>query len=183
MKIMDSMSFSTVREIQAHDNKIQCLSCNLHQTFLLSESEDPTSKMWDLETYTVKTCGSDRPLNACALSHQGTCVIGWRPGGMSVTTTAGRQGRFETWGFITSPTRRSSRASRATSGRSTRWPSSPARGEVPLLRRGWSAQASDCTTSTRTSSSWSTTRRRSTSAVIGTFPAHEDEVLRAASAP
>ena len=69
MKIMDSMSFSTVREIQAHDNKIQCLSYNLHQTFLLSASTDHTCKMWDLETWDcVKTYRSDRPLNACVFS-------------------------------------------------------------------------------------------------------------------
>ena len=75
MKIMDSMSFSTVKEIQAHDNKIQCLSYNLHQTFLLSASTDHTCKMWDLETWDcVKTYRSDRPLTffSCVLSHQRT---------------------------------------------------------------------------------------------------------------
>merc|ERR1712205_6369 len=64
LKLMDSMSFSVVKEIQAHDNKIQCLSYNLQQTFLLSASTDHTCKMWDLETWDcVKTFKSDRPLN------------------------------------------------------------------------------------------------------------------------
>ncbi len=98
MKIMDSMSFSVVKEIAAHDNKIQCLSYNLQQTFLLSASTDHTCKMWDLETWDcVKTFKSDRPLNACVFSPTKEHVLlGGGQDAMSVTTTAGRQGRFET---------------------------------------------------------------------------------------
>ena len=53
---MDSLSFSELSVIEAHDNKIQSLSFNFHQTFLLSASADQTAKMWDLETWEcVKT--------------------------------------------------------------------------------------------------------------------------------
>merc|ERR1712216_58357 len=92
MKIMDAMSFSVVKEIAAHDNKIQCLSYNLQQTFLLSASTDHTCKMWDLETWEcVKTFKSDRPLNACVFSPTKEHVLlGGGQDAMSVTTTAGR---------------------------------------------------------------------------------------------
>merc|ERR1719171_670403 len=84
--------FSVVKEIAAHDNKIQCLSYNLHQTFLLSASTDHTCKMWDVETWDcVKTFKSDRPLNACVFSPTKEHVLlGGGQDAMSVTTTAGR---------------------------------------------------------------------------------------------
>jgi translation initiation factor 3 subunit I len=98
LKIMDSMSFSIVHEIAAHGNKIQCLSFNAHQTFLLSASTDMTCKMWDLETWDcVKTYKSDRPLNACVFSPTKEHVlVGGGQDAMSVTTTSGKQGKFDT---------------------------------------------------------------------------------------
>mmetsp|Transcript_13202 Transcript_13202/g.40661 ORF Transcript_13202/g.40661 Transcript_13202/m.40661 type:complete len:346 (+) Transcript_13202:162-1199(+) len=101
MKIMDSLSFSELSVIEAHDNKIQSLSFNFHQTFVLSASADQTAKMWDLETWEcVKTYKSDRPLNAAVFSpNKEHILVGGGQDAMSVTTTSGRQGKFDTQFF------------------------------------------------------------------------------------
>lgn len=101
MKIMDSLSFSELSVIEAHDNKIQSLSFNFHQTFVLSASADQTAKMWDLETWEcVKTYRSDRPLNAAVFSpNKEHILVGGGQDAMSVTTTSGRQGKFDTQFF------------------------------------------------------------------------------------
>jgi len=103
IRIMDALSFEERKCVEAHDSKIQCLTYNLHSTFLLSCSVDQTCKMWDLETWEcVKQFRSDRPLNACAFSpNKEHVLVGGGQDAMSVTTTSGRAGKFETQFFYT----------------------------------------------------------------------------------
>ena len=101
IKIHDSLSFEEIKCVPAHDSKIQCVAFNSHQTMLLTASADQTCKMWDLHDWTeLKMFRSDRPLNACVFSPTKEHVlVGGGQDAMSVTTTSGRQGKFETQFF------------------------------------------------------------------------------------
>ena len=101
LKVMDSMTFNELLAIPAHDSKITSLTWNAQQTMLLTTSTDHTAKIWDVETWQcVKLLRSDRPLNAGVLSPtKEHALLGGGQDAMSVTTTSGRQGRFETQFF------------------------------------------------------------------------------------
>ncbi|KAJ1461947.1 WD40-repeat-containing domain protein [Pelagophyceae sp. CCMP2097] len=103
MRVMDALTFEELRVVEAHDSKITSISWNPSQTLMLTTSADQTAKLWDVaEWKMLKKYLSDRPLNAGAISPlKEHVIVGGGQDAMSVTTTAGRAGRFETQFFHT----------------------------------------------------------------------------------
>jgi translation initiation factor 3 subunit I len=85
-------------EIQAHDKKINRLRLNRQQTLFLTSSADFTSKLFDaVDGKHLKTYKTDRPVNDAVISEtKEHILLGGGQGAMSVTTTSGKVGKFET---------------------------------------------------------------------------------------
>jgi len=85
-------------EFFAHEKKINRVSFNLEKTLFITSSSDFTSKLFEvLDFKHLKTYKTDRPVNAAVISEtKEHILLGGGQEAMSVTTTAGKVGKFET---------------------------------------------------------------------------------------
>jgi len=85
-------------EIMAHEKKINRLRFNRDKTLFITSSADFTSKLYDaVDMKHLKTYTTDRPVNDAVISeHKDHILLGGGQEAMSVTTTAGKVGKFET---------------------------------------------------------------------------------------
>jgi translation initiation factor 3 subunit I len=98
IRLYDPVNGHIVDEIQAHDKKINRLRFNRDKTLFITSSADFTSKLFDpVDLKHLKTYKTDRPVNDAVISeHKDHILLGGGQEAMSVTTTAGRVGKFET---------------------------------------------------------------------------------------
>jgi len=80
-----------------HSKNVKCIDFNTDKTLLLTASEDCTAKLFAVDTLEpLKTYETERPVNGASLSPlKDHIILGGGQDAMSVTTTAGRQGKFE----------------------------------------------------------------------------------------
>jgi translation initiation factor 3 subunit I len=98
LRLYDPDTGELKEEIQAHDKKINRMRFNRDRTLLITSSADFTSKLFDAvdwkHLYSYKT---DRPVNDAVISPtKDHILLGGGQEAMSVTTTAGKVGKFET---------------------------------------------------------------------------------------
>ena len=87
-----------VQQIRLHDKKINRVQFNKDKTLFITSSADFTSKLYDAVYMShLKTYKTDRPVNDAVISeHKDHILLGGGQEAMSVTTTAGKVGKFET---------------------------------------------------------------------------------------
>eukprot|EP00536_Pseudo-nitzschia_multiseries_P018886 jgi/Psemu1/70669/estExt_Genemark1.C_33090002 len=85
-------------EFRAHEKKINRVQMNRDKTLLITSSADFTSKLYDaVNLKHLKTYTTDRPVNDAVISEtKDHILLGGGQEAMSVTTTAGKVGKFET---------------------------------------------------------------------------------------
>ena len=87
-----------VQEFVAHEKKINRIQLNRDKTMCITSSADFTSKLYDAVHWKhLKTYKTDRPVNDAVISeHKDHILLGGGQEAMSVTTTSGKVGKFET---------------------------------------------------------------------------------------
>lgn len=87
-----------VQEFMAHEKKINRIQMNQDKTLCITSSADFTSKLFDaLHWEHLKTYKTDRPVNDAVISEtKDHILLGGGQEAMSVTTTSGKVGKFET---------------------------------------------------------------------------------------
>lgn len=85
-------------EIQAHEKKLNRIRFNRDKTLFITSSTDFTSKLYDaVDLKHLKTYKTDRPVNDAVISEtKDHILLGGGQEAMSVTTTSGKVGKFET---------------------------------------------------------------------------------------
>mmetsp|Transcript_43021 Transcript_43021/g.48692 ORF Transcript_43021/g.48692 Transcript_43021/m.48692 type:complete len:359 (-) Transcript_43021:350-1426(-) len=85
-------------EIKVHEKKINRLQLNRAKTLFITSSADCTSKLYDaVNLKHLKTYTTDRPVNDAVISEtKDHILLGGGQEAMSVTTTSGKVGKFET---------------------------------------------------------------------------------------
>jgi translation initiation factor 3 subunit I len=85
-------------EIRAHDKKINRLQMNREKTLFITSSADFSAKLFDaVNLEHLKTYQTDRPVNDAVISEtKDHILLGGGQEAMSVTTTSGKVGKFET---------------------------------------------------------------------------------------
>ncbi|VEU41649.1 unnamed protein product [Pseudo-nitzschia multistriata] len=85
-------------EFRAHEKKINRLQMNREKTMFITSSADFTSKLYDaVNLKHLKTYTTDRPVNDAVISEtKDHILLGGGQEAMSVTTTSGKVGKFET---------------------------------------------------------------------------------------
>mmetsp|Transcript_26244 Transcript_26244/g.75743 ORF Transcript_26244/g.75743 Transcript_26244/m.75743 type:complete len:344 (-) Transcript_26244:52-1083(-) len=98
VKLYDPEDGSVVQSMKVHDKKINRIQFNRDKTLFLTSSADFTSKLYDaVNLKHLKTYKTDRPVNDAVISeHKDHILLGGGQEAMSVTTTAGKVGKFET---------------------------------------------------------------------------------------
>lgn len=98
IRLYDPITGDVEDEIQAHEKKINRLQMNLDKTMFITSSADFTSKLYDaVNLKHLKTYQTDRPINDAVISeHKDHILLGGGQEAMSVTTTSGKVGKFET---------------------------------------------------------------------------------------
>ena len=101
VRLYDPVDGTIEEEIAVHDKKINRLQMNREKTMFITASADFTAKLYDAVNLThLKTYTTDRPINDAVISEtKDHILIGGGQDAMSVTTTSGRQGKFETQFF------------------------------------------------------------------------------------
>lgn len=98
VRLYDPETGDMKEEIMAHEKKINRLRFNRDKTLFITSSADCTSKLFDaVDLKHLKTYRTDRPVND-AVIHDAKehILLGGGQEAMSVTTTAGKVGKFET---------------------------------------------------------------------------------------
>jgi translation initiation factor 3 subunit I len=97
VQIIDPNDGDVLEEEQIHSKQINRISFNKEKTLLFTASADCLAKMVDAESLEVlKVYTTDRPVNAIvAHPTKDHVLLGGGQDAMSVTTTAGRVGKFE----------------------------------------------------------------------------------------
>jgi len=97
-RLYNPESGEIVQEIRLHEKKINRVQFNRDKTLFLTSSADFTSKLYDaVNLVHLKTYKTDRPVNDAVISeHKDHILLGGGQEAMSVTTTAGKVGKFET---------------------------------------------------------------------------------------
>jgi translation initiation factor 3 subunit I len=87
-----------VKEFMAHEKKINRVQFNREKTLFITSSADFTSKLYDaVYLKHLKTYKTDRPINDAVISEtKDHVLLGGGQDAMSVTTTSGKVGKFET---------------------------------------------------------------------------------------
>jgi len=87
-----------LQEFFPHDKKINNVSFNREKTLFITSSADFTAKLFDvLDLKHLKTYKTDRPVNDAVISEtKDHILLGGGQEAMSVTTTSGKVGKFET---------------------------------------------------------------------------------------
>ena len=98
IRLYDPISGNEEDEIMAHEKKINRVYFNRNKTFFITASADFTSKLYDtVDLKHHKTYKTDRPVNAAVISEtKDHILLGGGQEAMSVTTTSGKVGKFET---------------------------------------------------------------------------------------
>lgn len=98
IKLYDPSNGDIVDEIIAHEKKINRLRFNRDKTLFITSSADFTSKLFDaVDLKQLKEYKTDRPVNDAVISeHKDHILLGGGQEAMSVTTTSGKVGKFET---------------------------------------------------------------------------------------
>mmetsp|Transcript_20603 Transcript_20603/g.30234 ORF Transcript_20603/g.30234 Transcript_20603/m.30234 type:complete len:348 (-) Transcript_20603:320-1363(-) len=98
IRLYDPTTGEELEEIFAHEKKINRVSFNLDKTLFITASADFTSKLYDVvDLKHLKTYKTDRPVNDAVISEtKDHILLGGGQEAMSVTTTAGSVGKFET---------------------------------------------------------------------------------------
>lgn len=98
IRLYDPETGDLKEEITAHEKKINRLRFNREKTLFITSSADFTSKLYDpVDLKHLKTYRTDRPVNDAVISEQKDHILlGGGQEAMSVTTTSGKVGKFET---------------------------------------------------------------------------------------
>lgn len=98
IRLYDPQTGDIKEEIQAHDKKINRVQFNREKTLFITASADFSSKLFDpVDLKHLKTYKTDRPVNDAVISdHKDHILLGGGQEAMSVTTTSGKVGKFET---------------------------------------------------------------------------------------
>ena len=98
IKLYDPNNGDLIDEIIAHEKKINRLRFNRDKTLFITSSADFTSKLFDaVDLKPIKEYKTDRPVNDAVISeHKDHILLGGGQEAMSVTTTSGKVGKFET---------------------------------------------------------------------------------------
>jgi translation initiation factor 3 subunit I len=98
VRLYDPEYGDVLEEFFPHDKKINRVSFNRDKTLFITSSADFTAKLYDAINFTpLKTYKTDRPVNDAVISEtKDHILLGGGQEAMSVTTTAGKVGKFET---------------------------------------------------------------------------------------
>lgn len=98
IRYYDPESGDINEEIRAHEKKINRVRFNREKTLFITSSADFTSKLYDpVDLKHLKTYKTDRPVNDAVISEtKDHILLGGGQEAMSVTTTSGKVGKFET---------------------------------------------------------------------------------------
>lgn len=98
IKLYDPSNGDLIDEIVAHEKKINRLRFNRDKTLFITSSADFTSRLYDaVDLKQLKEYKTDRPVNDAVISEQKDHILlGGGQEAMSVTTTSGKVGKFET---------------------------------------------------------------------------------------
>ena len=98
IRLYDPMNGDELEEFQPHEKKINRVSFNRDKTLFITSSADFTAKLYDVvDLKHLKTYQTDRPVNDAVISPtKDHILLGGGQEAMSVTTTAGKVGKFET---------------------------------------------------------------------------------------
>jgi len=98
IRLYDPQTGDIDDEFRAHEKKINRLQFNREKTMFITSSADFTSKLYDaVNLKHLKTYTTDRPVNDAVISEtKDHILLGGGQEAMSVTTTSGKVGKFET---------------------------------------------------------------------------------------
>ena len=98
IRLYDPQTGEEMEEFYPHEKKINRVSFNLDKTLFLTSSADFTAKLYDVVDFRhLKTYKTDRPVNDAVISEtKDHILLGGGQEAMSVTTTSGKVGKFET---------------------------------------------------------------------------------------
>jgi len=98
IRLYDPQTGDIEEEFRAHDKKINRLQFNRDKSLFITSSADFTSKLYDaVNLKHLKTYTTDRPVNDAVISEtKDHILLGGGQEAMSVTTTSGKVGKFET---------------------------------------------------------------------------------------
>ena len=98
IRLYDPVTGEELEEFFAHDKKINRVSFNQDKTLFITSSADFTAKLFDVvDLRHLKTYKTDRPVNDAVISEtKDHILLGGGQEAMSVTTTSGKVGKFET---------------------------------------------------------------------------------------
>lgn len=98
IRLYDPQTGDMEDEFRAHEKKINRLQFNREKTMFITSSADFTSKLYDaVNLKHLKTYITDRPVNDAVISEtKDHILLGGGQEAMSVTTTSGKVGKFET---------------------------------------------------------------------------------------
>jgi len=98
IRLYDPTNGEIEDEFRAHDKKINRLRMNRDKTMFITSSADFTSKLYDaVHLKHLKTYTTERPVNDAVISEtKDHILLGGGQEAMSVTTTSGKVGKFET---------------------------------------------------------------------------------------
>ena len=98
IRLYDPVHGDELEEFFPHEKKINRVRFNREKTLFITSSSDFTAKLYDVvDLQHLKTYQTDRPVNDAVLSEtKDHILLGGGQEAMSVTTTAGKVGKFET---------------------------------------------------------------------------------------
>ena len=98
IRLYDPITGEELDEFFPHEKKINRVSFNRDKTLFITSSLDFTAKLYDVvDLRHLKTYKTDRPVNDAVISEtKDHILIGGGQDAMSVTTTSGKVGKFET---------------------------------------------------------------------------------------
>ena len=98
IRLFDPSTGDEVDDFMAHEKKINRIYFNKDKTLFITSSADCTAKLWDAVDFKqLKTYKTDRPVNDAVISEtKDHILLGGGQEAMSVTTTSGKVGKFET---------------------------------------------------------------------------------------
>lgn len=98
IRLYDPQNGNEEDEVMGHEKKINRISFNREKTLFITASTDFTAKLFDaVDLKNIKTYKTDRPVNDAVISEQKDHILlGGGQEAMSVTTTSGKVGKFDT---------------------------------------------------------------------------------------
>lgn len=101
IRLYDPITGEELEEFFAHEKKINRVRFNKDKTLFITSSADLTAKLYDVvKLKHLKTYKTDRPVNDAVISEtKDHILLGGGQEAMSVTTTSGKVGKFETMFF------------------------------------------------------------------------------------